>query len=80
MIINKISNYSMSDGSLVSICIRSIGAVPKERPKLPLDDLDPLKHLIADRRSEKDKQQRTHPITAAYLESHLSESREARRL
>ena len=55
----------MSDGSLVSICIRSTGAVPKERPKLPLDDLDHLKHLIADRRSEKDKQQRTHPITAA---------------
>ena len=44
----------MSEGSLVSICMRSIGAVPKERAKLPLDDLDPLKHLIADRRSEKD--------------------------
>ena len=55
----------MSEGSLVSTWMRSIGAVPKERPKLPLDDLDPLKHLIADRRSEKDKQHRTHPITAA---------------
>ena len=54
----------MNEGSLVSICMRSIGAVPKERPKLPLDDLDPLKHLIADCRSE-DKQHRTHPITAA---------------
>ena len=45
----------------------SIGAVPKERPniELPLDDLDPLKHLIADRRSEKDKQHHIHPITAA---------------
>ena len=55
----------MNEGSLVSICMRSIGAVLKERPKLPLDDLDPLKHLIADHRSEKDKQHRTHPITTA---------------
>jgi len=34
-------------------------------PKDPFKDLDPLKHLIADLGSEKDKQHRTHPITAA---------------
>ena len=46
--------------------MRSIGAGPKEWPKdRPFEDLEPLRHLIADLRSEKDKQYRIHPITAA---------------
>ena len=46
--------------------MRSIGADPKEWPKKPFEDLEPLRHLIADLRSEKDKQHRIiHPITAA---------------
>ena len=31
------------------------------------EDLEPLRHLIADLKSEKDKQQQTHPIIAAQL-------------
>jgi len=45
--------------------MRSIGTKPEELPKDPFQDLDPLKHLIADLKSEKDKQKQTHPITAA---------------
>jgi len=54
--------------------MRSIGTKPEELPKDPFKVLDPL---IADLRSEKDKQHQTHPITA---ESDYSDSREARRL
>ena len=36
--------------------MRSIGADPKEWPKEPFEDLEPLRQLIADLRSEKDKQ------------------------
>ena len=39
--------------------MRSIGADPKEWPKDPFKDLEPLRHLIADLRSEKDKQHRS---------------------
>jgi len=44
--------------------MRSI-VTKQELPKDPFEDLDPLEHLIAELRNEKDKQHQTHPITAA---------------
>ena len=53
--------------------MRSIGADPKEWPTEPFEDLEPRRHLIADLKSEKDKQHRIHLITAATLATPLQQ-------
>jgi len=45
--------------------------------KLPEEERDPLTHLIAERNKEKERQQRRHPITEAYVSDHLSHSKGA---
>ena len=40
--------------------------------QLPVEKHDPLTHLIAECKKGKERQQRNHPITAAYVSDHLS--------
>ena len=73
-------NYKTKEVSPVSACTSSTELAKTGRQKLPEEERDPLTHLIAERNKEKERQQRSHPITEAYVSRHLSHSKEAKRL
>ena len=54
-----------AEHSLSTDWTKYIGNAVKDRPIHLLADLDPCMHLMAERKSEKDKQYLTHPRTAA---------------
>ena len=67
-------------GNFDSACTRSTSIDVKGWPKHPWAEREPLKHRMAERNKENDREQRIQPKTAAYWLDYLSDRREARRL
>ena len=63
--IKQIQQNHNTQDSFVSAWIKSIGIDVSDCLEHPLEDLDPHKHLMDERKREKDKQRLIHLITAA---------------